>query len=82
VLIGPHTYNFAQVAESAVAAGAAVRVRDAAEAIRVARSLLQDRGLRERMGKAGVAFCSAHRGATDRTLAICERLLGRAAGAS
>lgn len=77
VLIGPYTYNFAQAAESAVAAGAAARVNDAGEAIRLARSLLQDRGLRERMGKAGVAFCTAHRGATERTLAICERLLSR-----
>jgi 3-deoxy-D-manno-octulosonic-acid transferase len=79
VLLGPHTYNFAQAAESAISAGAAVRVNDAAEAITVARSLLQNQGLRERMGEAGVAFCSAHRGATDRTLAICERLLGSAA---
>ena len=76
VLIGPHTYNFAQAAESAVAAGAALRVSSAEEVIRLARSILQDAGLRERMGKAGVAFCAAHRGATERTLAICERLLG------
>jgi 3-deoxy-D-manno-octulosonic-acid transferase len=76
VLIGPYTYNFAQAAESAVAAGAAVRVNSAEDVIRLARSILQDAGLRERMGKAGVAFCAAHRGATARTLAICERLLG------
>lgn len=75
VLVGPYTYNFAQAAESAIAAGAAVRVNDAGEAIRLARSLLQDRGLRERMGSAGVAFCAAHRGAVERTLAICKRLL-------
>jgi hypothetical protein len=38
--------------------------------------------LRERMGKAGIAFCAAHRGATRRTLAVCERLLSpdRASG--
>ena len=76
VLIGPHTYNFAQAAESAVAAGAALRISSAEEMIRLARSILQDTGLRERMGNAGVAFCAAHRGATERTLAICERLLG------
>ena len=76
VLIGPYTYNFAQAAESAIAAGAAIRVSTAEEVIQVARSMLQDIGLRERMGKAGVAFCAAHRGATERTLAICERLLG------
>ena len=80
VLIGPYTYNFAQAAESAVAAGAAVRVRAAGEAIRQARLLSQDAGLRERMGRAGVAFCAVHRGASARTLAICERLLAPAAG--
>ena len=76
VLVGPYTYNFAQAAESAIAAGAALRANDAGEAIRLARALLQDRGLRERMGSAGVAFCAAHRGAVERTLAICKRLLG------
>lgn len=75
VLIGPYTYNFAQAAESAVAAGAALRVRDAGDAIRRARVLLQDPAQRERMGEAGLAFCAEHRGATERTLAICERLL-------
>jgi len=75
VLIGPYTYNFAQAAESAVAAGAAVRVKSAEEVIQLARSILRDAGLRERMGKAGIAFCAAHRGATERTLAICKRLL-------
>jgi 3-deoxy-D-manno-octulosonic-acid transferase len=75
VLIGPYTYNFAQAAEGAVAAGAAIRVSSAEEVIRLARSILQDAALRERMGKAGVSFCAAHRGATERTLAICERLL-------
>jgi 3-deoxy-D-manno-octulosonic-acid transferase len=76
VLVGPYTYNFAQAAESAIAAGAALRVSDAGEAIRLARSILQDRERRERMGNSGVAFCAAHRGAVARTVAICKRLMG------
>ncbi len=79
VIVGPYTYNFAQATESAIAAGAAVRVNDAREAMRLARSLLQDRGLCERMGRAGIAFCAAHRGASERTLAICERLIDSSA---
>jgi 3-deoxy-D-manno-octulosonic-acid transferase len=75
VLVGPYTYNFAQAAESAVAAGAALRVERAEEVVRRARSLLGDPGLRGRMGGAGIAFCATHRGATERTLAVCERLL-------
>jgi 3-deoxy-D-manno-octulosonic-acid transferase len=77
VLVGPYTYNFAQAAESAVAAGAALRVTGAEDALRQASSLLFDAGLRERMGRAGIAFCATHRGATQRTLALCERLLRR-----
>jgi 3-deoxy-D-manno-octulosonic-acid transferase len=76
VVIGPHTYNFAQAAESAVAAGAAVRVEQAEDALRLASELLVDPERRALMGKAGIAFCATHRGATRRTLAICERLLG------
>jgi 3-deoxy-D-manno-octulosonic-acid transferase len=79
VLFGPYTYNFAHAAESAVAAGAALRVETAEEAIRRARALLVDSGSRERMGRAGIAFCATHRGATQRTLAVCERLLGSGA---
>jgi 3-deoxy-D-manno-octulosonic-acid transferase len=81
VLIGPHTYNFAQAADSAIAAGAALRVSRAEDALHEARSLLRDPGLRARMGKAGITFCAAHRGATRRTLAVCERLLAESAGA-
>ena len=82
VLVGPYTYNFAQAAESAIAAGAAMRADRAEEVVRQVRSLLGDAGLRERMGRAGIAFCAAHRGATERTLAVCERLLSssRASG--
>jgi 3-deoxy-D-manno-octulosonic-acid transferase len=75
VLIGSHTYNFAQAAESAVAAGAALRAGSADDLVAQARSLLADSGLRMRMGRAGVDFCAAHQGATQRTLAVCERLL-------
>jgi 3-deoxy-D-manno-octulosonic-acid transferase len=75
VLVGPYTYNFTQAAESAIAAGAAVRVSDAGDALRQARVLLQDRTRRESMGRAGIAFCSTHKGAADKTLQLVERIL-------
>jgi 3-deoxy-D-manno-octulosonic-acid transferase len=78
VLTGPHTYNFSQATSAAIAAGAALRVKDAEEAVRQARALCQDSALRERMGRAGVEFCAAHRGASKRTLAICDRLFATA----
>jgi 3-deoxy-D-manno-octulosonic-acid transferase len=78
VVIGPSTYNFAQAAAEAVAAGAATQVADADALVREAARLLGDGEARQRMGEAGQRFCSAHRGATGRTMAIVEGLLRRA----
>jgi 3-deoxy-D-manno-octulosonic-acid transferase len=75
VLLGPHTYNFAQAAEAAVAAGAALRIATPEQAAVEARALLQDPGRRARMAQAGLRFCAEHRGATDRTLALVESVL-------
>jgi 3-deoxy-D-manno-octulosonic-acid transferase len=75
VIIGPHTFNFAQAATAAIEAGAAVRVPDAAAAVREARQLLLDARKRDAMSQAGLAFCRRHQGATARVLAICDRLL-------
>ncbi len=72
VLIGPHTWNFAEAAEQAVACGAAVRVEDAADLARRVRALHADADLRRRMGEAGRAFADAHRGATERIMALIE----------
>ncbi|HLB13978.1 MAG TPA: lipid IV(A) 3-deoxy-D-manno-octulosonic acid transferase [Burkholderiales bacterium] len=75
VVIGPSTFNFAQAAAEAVAAGAAVQVADADALARDAARLLSDAATRKRMSEAGRRFCDAHRGATGRTMAIVERLL-------
>jgi 3-deoxy-D-manno-octulosonic-acid transferase len=72
VLIGPSNYNFAEATGGAVAAGAAIRVADAAGLAREARKLLLDRGLQVRMGQAALAFCAAHRGATERVVQLIQ----------
>lgn len=72
VLIGPHTWNFQDAAEQAVAAGAALRVRDAAELAAQVGRLYADPVARQAMGTAGVAFTAGHRGATERLLAMLE----------
>jgi 3-deoxy-D-manno-octulosonic-acid transferase len=83
VMFGPHTYNFAQAAEAAVAAGAALRVATPEQAAVEARALLQDPARCARMGQAGLRFCAEHRGAAARTLALIESVIegGRAPGA-
>ena len=72
VLIGPSTYNFAEAAELAVRAGAALQVPDAAALAKEAGRLLSDAAAARRMGEAGLAFCAAHRGATARVLELIE----------
>lgn len=72
VVIGPHTYNFLQVADQAVECGAALRAPDAAEGMQAALSLLADPAARERAAQAGLAFTAAHRGATEHTLRMIE----------
>ncbi len=74
VVLGPHTYNFEQAAEQAVACGAALRATDAEDGMRAALALLGDAARREAAGAAGLDFAAAHRGATARTMEILERL--------
>jgi 3-deoxy-D-manno-octulosonic-acid transferase len=70
VLIGPSTYNFAEAAELALLAGAAIQAPGAAAVAREAARLLEDTATAQRMGQAGLAFCAAHGGATARVLEL------------
>lgn len=70
VLIGPHTWNFAEAAERAVACGAALRVADVGELAERLKNLYSDAALRQEMGAAGVAYAREHRGATERVMAM------------
>jgi 3-deoxy-D-manno-octulosonic-acid transferase len=74
VLVGPHTFNFAQAAEDAVACGAAQRITDADGAARAAESLLKNRVALDAMGRAATQFSQAHRGATARTVALIREI--------
>ena len=75
VLIGPHTYNFAEATEAAIAEGAALQLPQANAVIEQANRLLDDDVRRAQMGQAGLAFHRRHQGAAQRTLALCRRLL-------
>ena len=72
VIVGPHTFNFSEASKSAIAAGAAVRVKDAREALAVAAAIGGDVERREAMGQRGREFVAAHRGAIDRLMAWIE----------
>jgi len=75
VLIGPHTFNFAQVSEMAIAAGAAVCVQDNKELVSMAEKLLVDDGRRGAMGAYALAFANNHRGATARTVGLLRHII-------
>lgn len=78
VLLGPSTYNFAEAAQAALAAGAARQVADAEELVAAALALLADQPACAAMGAAGRAFSAGHRGATQRTLALLENFVAPA----
>jgi 3-deoxy-D-manno-octulosonic-acid transferase len=75
VLIGPHVFNFTQATADAVAAGAAVQVKDPADLARALRELFGDKARRLAMGGAASAFAARHRGATARTVDVLMALL-------
>ncbi|MES2535045.1 MAG: lipid IV(A) 3-deoxy-D-manno-octulosonic acid transferase [Pseudomonadota bacterium] len=81
VLIGPHTFNFSDVSEDAIAAGAALRVEDAAVMLEQAGRLLRNKDEREVMGVNASAFARQHRGATLRTMAMLQPMITEAPNA-
>ena len=75
VLIGPHTYNFAEAAAKAIEAGAALRAATAEDVMRTASALFADPVELQRMGQRGVEFTHAHRGATARVMEVLEGVM-------
>ncbi|OAI51518.1 hypothetical protein AYO46_01645 [Betaproteobacteria bacterium SCGC AG-212-J23] len=74
VVVGPSMFNFAEATRLALEAGAAVQATDAASAMRCAAALLHDARERRHMSEAGRKLCQAHRGATERHLALIARI--------
>jgi 3-deoxy-D-manno-octulosonic-acid transferase len=76
VLIGPHTYNFAQASEDAIAQGAALRVYDAAQVFKMTFELLVDQDRLQSMSQAARRFAETEGGATQNTLELLTPSLG------
>ncbi|MEO7199948.1 MAG: lipid IV(A) 3-deoxy-D-manno-octulosonic acid transferase [Dokdonella sp.] len=75
VLVGPHTFNFAEVTESLIHARAALRVADDEALGSALISLLSREQERLEMGAAAHAVLERERGAVERTLVIVEQVL-------
>ncbi|WP_027996318.1 3-deoxy-D-manno-octulosonic acid transferase [Simplicispira psychrophila] len=77
VVLGPHTFNFAEAAALACTAGAAQRVDDMAQGMATACALAQDGPSLAQARVAAVQFAQAHQGAAHATaLAVAALLQG------
>ena len=76
VVMGPHTFNFADAAQLAEDAGAARRVDTMMDAALSAVTLVTDVKRQAEMAAAGLAFASAHRGAAQKTASALLALVG------
>ncbi|MEO6972428.1 MAG: 3-deoxy-D-manno-octulosonic acid transferase [Rhodoferax sp.] len=77
MVMGPSTFNFAQAARLAEAAGAASRAESMAQALQTALTLARDTQGRAAMAGRGTRFAAAHRGAADKTADAVVTLLKR-----
>lgn len=67
VFMGPHTFNFAEAAELALAAGAAFAAQDLPQAVDQALALVQSEPALQQARHAARSLGLAHRGAAERT---------------
>ena len=74
LVMGLHTFNFAQAAEGALDAGAAQRVAGIEDGVRRAAELARDPA-REIVAQRALAFAARHRGAAERMAALIVELL-------
>lgn len=74
-LVGPHTFNFAEVTEHLIADGAALRVASGDRLGEVVMDLMRDADQRNRMAEAARDMVASERGAVERTLALIEQVM-------
>ena len=75
IIVGPHMFNFEEISRDAIAAGAAVRATDMAQAVNESLDLIADEPRRQAKSQAAKSFATQHRGATQRTLDSIAELL-------
>jgi len=68
IVVGPHTFNFAEASEGAIGAGAAQRVANLPEAVALVQQWLSpdQAAAHAQRRAAGLGFAAAHRGAAER----------------
>ena len=79
LVMGPHTFNFADAAEGSLAAGASERVEDLPQAVARGVALVGNEAACSAMARRALAFAAAHRGAAPR---MASAVLAEAAAAA
>lgn len=74
-LVGPNTFNFAEVTDLLIEKGACLRIADADDLATALQRLLGDTQKRKAMGEAALSVVEDQRGAAARTLDIVHRVL-------
>ena len=77
IIVGPHTFNAADIAQDFLARGAAVQVESATELGAAVLDLLTNAARRDRMIASAHAILQVNRGALARLLTLIEKLLRR-----
>jgi len=72
LLIGEHTFNFAEASVNAIERGAAIRISDVAQLRQQIEILSKDADQREQMHQAALAFSQSATGATNRMMALVK----------
>ncbi len=68
IVMGPHTFNFAEASQAAESAGVAQRASDMAAAMKLAVDTVQNRPLQKQKSANAFQFAQQHGGATQRTV--------------
>jgi 3-deoxy-D-manno-octulosonic-acid transferase len=76
VLMGPHTYNFAEASELAKECGAARRVANVQELTQALLELFSAPEQMQSMATAGLSFVKSNQGATEKAMALVNRTMG------
>lgn len=78
VLVGPHTFNFAQITRQLLRAGGCYQVADAQLLADTVTELLEDPERRTTMGRRALDLVKANRGAVERMLEEVDRVVEEA----
>lgn len=72
ILIGQHTYNFADITKNGMLAGAVIQIKDPTELREKIEYLLNNKTICEQMGEAGLRFSQSSTGATVKVMQLIK----------